>query len=242
MAQRSCVGADTPNVRWGRRKAAAARERALVRRRLRLLALTAAILAALAAGVAWAAESITLGQTGSDTPCDTPSDFVAVQTGTSGDVSYTVPPGRWRLISWKAAGSPTGGKEALVVFRPTGAPDEYKVVASTRAKALSKPTNKLTGLDIKVRGGDLIGFWAEAGTTCALFTGNANDTASVYFPSEIPDAGTTMTLMPGLAVGFRLNMQVTLSLSRSNLEKNPLRGFTSSPKLRQSSQRDLRTE
>jgi hypothetical protein len=181
-----------------------------VPRRLRLLALTAATLAALGAGVAWAAESISLGQTGADTLCDTPADFVAAQTGTSGDVSYTVPPGRWRLISWKAAGSPTGGKEALVVFRPTGTPDEYTVVASTRAKALPKPINKLTGLDIKVRGGDLIGFWAQAGTTCALFTGNSNDTPNIYFPSDIPAAGTTMSLMPGLVDGYRLNMKVTL--------------------------------
>ena len=181
-----------------------------MRPRLRLFVLSAALLAVVAAGLAWGAESVTLGQTGSDTTCDTPDDFVAAQTTTSGDVSYTVPEGRWRLISWKAAGSATGGKEALVVFRPTGNPDEYRVVASTRAKELSKPTNKLTDLTIKVKGGDLIGFWAEAGTTCALFTDNPNDAASIYFPSEIPAAGTTMTLVPGLAVGYRLNMKVTL--------------------------------
>jgi hypothetical protein len=167
------------------------------------------MLAALGGGVAWAAESpITLGQTGADTPCGTPADFVAAQTGTSGDVSYNVPPGRWRIISWKAAGSPTG-KEALVVFRPTGAADEYKVVASSSAEALPKPRKFSVG--IKVKGGDLIGFWAKAGTTCALFTGNTNDAASIYFPSDVPAAGTTMTLVPGLAVGYRLNMMVKLT-------------------------------
>jgi hypothetical protein len=198
-----------PCMRWGRRKAAAGDKRAPVRQRLRLLALSAAMLAALGGGVAWAAESpITLGQTGADTPCGTPADFVAAQTGTSGDVSYTVPPGRWRIISWKAAGSPTG-KEALVVFRPTGAADEYKVVASSSAEALPKPRKFSVG--IKVKGGDLIGFWAKAGTTCALFTGNTNDAASIYFPSDVPAAGTTMTLVPGLAVGYRLNMMVKLT-------------------------------
>ena len=181
-----------------------------MRRRLGVLALSAVLLAAVAAGVAWAAESVVLGQTGSDTTCDTPGDFVAAQTSTSGGVSYTVPEGRWRIIRWQAAGSPSGGKEALVVYRPTDTPDEYKIVASTRAKELSKPINKLGDLTINVKGGDLIGFWAEAGTTCALFTGNPNDAASIYFPSEIPTAGTTMTLLPGFAVGYRVNMKVTL--------------------------------
>ena len=181
-----------------------------MRRRLGLLALSSALVVAVAAGVAWAAESVMLGQTGSDTTCDTPGDFVAAQTSTSGGVSYTVPEGRWRIIRWQAAGSPTGGKEALVVFRPTETPDEYKVVASTRAKELSKTINNLGDLAINVNGGDLIGFWAEAGTTCALATENPNDTASIYFPSGIPAAGTTMTLVPGFAVGYRVNMKVTL--------------------------------
>jgi hypothetical protein len=181
-----------------------------MRPRLRLFVLSAALVVVVVAGLAWAAESLTLGQTGSDTACDTPGAFVAAQTSTSGDVSYTVPEGRWRIIRWQAAGSPTGGKEALVVYRPTGNTDEYKIVASTRAKELSQPINKVGDLAINVKGGDLIGFWAEAGTTCALFTDNPNDAASIYFPSEIPDAGTTMNLLPGFAVGFRVNMKVTL--------------------------------
>ncbi len=181
-----------------------------MRRRLGVLALSAIVLAAVAAGLAWAAESVVLGQTGSDTTCDTPGDFIAAQTSTSGGVSYTVPEGRWRIIRWQAAGSPSGGSEALVVYRPTANADEYKIVASTRAKELSQSTNKVGDLAINVKGGDLIGFWAKAGTTCALFTGNPSDAASIYFPSGIPTAGTTMTLVPGFAVGYRVNMKVTL--------------------------------
>ena len=98
----------------------------------------------------------------------------------------------------------------MVVYRPTENTDEYKIVASTRAKKLSQPINKLGDLAINVKGGDLIGFWAEVGTTCALFTDNPSDAASIYFPSEIPTAGTTMTLLPGYAVGYRVNMKVTL--------------------------------
>jgi len=182
-----------------------------MRRRLGVLALSAVLLAAVAAGVAWAAESVVLGQARSDTNCDTPGDFVAAQTSTSGGgVSYTVPEGRWRIIRWQAAGSPSGGSEALVVYRPTGNADEYKIVASTRAKELDQPINKVGDLAINVKGGDLIGFWAEAGTTCALATGNPSDAASIYFPSGIPTAGSTMTLVPGFAVGYRVNMKVTL--------------------------------
>lgn len=169
------------------------------------------MLTGLSVGVARAGESLSLGQIGSDTPCTAPADFVGVQTSTSGgDVSYAVPPGRWRIRSWKAAGSPVG-KEALVVFRPTGAPDEYTVVGSTRARSLPDPVNKLIDIDLKVKGGDLIGFWVEAGTTCALATGDSNDAVSILFPAEVPTAGTTMALVPGLAVGYRMNMKVNLT-------------------------------
>lgn len=180
-----------------------------MRRYLSRLAAILAALIALAAFAGWAsAETVTRGQTGADTTCDTPDDFVAVQTGTSGGVSYTVPSGDWVITSWSAAGGPPG-EEALVVFRPIGTTDEYKVVGSTSSHSLPDSQNTF-GANIKVKGGDLIGFWAKAGTTCALATGTASDAASIFFPSGIPGAGTTMTLVPGLAVGYRLNMKVTL--------------------------------
>jgi hypothetical protein len=163
--------------------------------------------AAFFAGMA-GAETVTRGQTGADTACTTPADFVAVQTGVSGGTPYTVPSGEWTITSWSAAGGPPG-QEALVVYRSTGTPNEYKVVGSTSAHALPNSQNTFSA-SIKVKGGDLIGFWAQAGTTCALATGSPSDAASVFFPSGIPSSGTTLTLVPGLAVGFRLNMQVTL--------------------------------
>jgi len=64
---------------------------------------------------------------------------------------------------------------------------------------------------IKVREGDLIGLWAEPGTLCGVFTGNGSDTASIFFPSEVPTPGATMTLIPGYAVGYRLNVSVELT-------------------------------
>jgi hypothetical protein len=53
--------------------------------------------------------------------------------------------------------------------------------------------------------------WAKPGTLCGVFTGNASDTASIYFPTDIPEAGTTMTLIPGYAVGYQLNVKVALT-------------------------------
>jgi hypothetical protein len=84
------------------------------------------------------------------------------------------------------------------------------VVGSTSAHELSSWKNTF-GAAIKVRGGDLIGFWAEAGSICALQTSDPGDTASIFFPSVVPTPGTTMTLYPGYAVGYRLNMKVTLA-------------------------------
>lgn len=179
--------------------------------RLQLLlriALSTAVLSVVGVGVASSAESTTLGQAGADTTCDTPGDLIAAQTGTSGGVSYTVPGGRWRITSWQAAGSPTG-RLALVVYRPTGNTDEYTVVGRTEAHRLPKAKNHFSA-DIAVKGGDLIGFWSKAGTMCALATESSSDTASIYFPADLPSPGTSLTLIPGFAVGYRLNMQVNL--------------------------------
>jgi hypothetical protein len=181
----------------------------VMRRRLRVLALSAVLLSA-SAGAAWAVgKGLTLGQRGADTACGAPGDMVAAQTNTSGGVSYTVPAGKWRIIRWSAAG-PSGGKMALVVFRPTGTTDEYQVVGSSNADSLPATKNKFSA-EINVREGDLIGLWAEPGTLCGVFTGNGSDTASIFFPSEVPEAGTTMTLIPGYAVGYRLNVKVELT-------------------------------
>ena len=181
----------------------------VMRRRLRLLALSAALLSA-SAGGAWAiGKGLTLGQIGADTACGAPGDMVAAQTSTSGGVSYTVPTGKWRIVWWSAAG-PSDGKMALVVFRPTGTTDEYQIVGSSTAHSLPAAKNKFSA-EINVREGDLIGLWAKPGTLCGVFTGNASDTASIYFPTDIPEAGTTMTLIPGYAVGYQLNVKVALT-------------------------------
>ena len=158
---------------------------------------------------AWAdGTDVTLGQIAADTPCGAPVDIVVAQTGTSGGVSYTVPAGQWTTVSWTTAGS-TFGKMALVVFRPTGNADEYLVVGSTRARTLTG--SNTFSARIRVEGGDLIGLWAKPGTACGVFTGSPSDTLSIFFPTGVPEAGTTMTLVSGLAVGYRLAMKVTLS-------------------------------
>jgi hypothetical protein len=135
-----------------------------MRTHLRRLVVVSTVSLGLAVFAGWAAaETITRGQAGADTTCDTPGDFIAVQTGVSGGTSYTVPAGEWTITSWTAAGGPPGA-EALVVYRPTGTPDRYKIVGSTSAHALPGSENTF-GASIKVKGGDLVGFWAEAETT-----------------------------------------------------------------------------
>jgi hypothetical protein len=119
--------------------------------------------AAVFAGLA-GAETITRGQVGADTACTTPGDFVVAQTGVSGGTSYTIPAGNWTITSWSAQGG-SGGQEALVVFRPSGTPNEYTVVASAGPRSLAAGLNTFNA-NIKVKGGDLIGLWVPAGTVC----------------------------------------------------------------------------
>jgi hypothetical protein len=165
--------------------------------------------ACLATFAGWAAaETVTRGQTGADTACGAPGDMIAVQTGVSGGTSYVIPSGEWTVTSWSASGG-SPGEEALVVYRPTGTPNEYKVVGSTSPHALPSSLNTFDA-NIKVKGGDLVGFWAPPGTICGNYTGSSADTVSIFFPSGVPDAGETVTLQPGLADGHRLNMQLTL--------------------------------
>jgi hypothetical protein len=155
-------------------------------------------------------------------PCDVPADFIVVQTGVSSGTSYTVPSGEWTITSWSAARGTadvgggqvlTGGREALVVFRPTGNAHEYKIVGSTSAQSLDSPLNTFK-TSIKVKGGDLLGLWVQPGSVCARFTNSLGDTIEAFFPSGIPAAGTTvMTLFPdpGTVPGLRLNVSVELS-------------------------------
>jgi hypothetical protein len=97
---------------------------------------------------------------------------------------------------------------ALVVFRLTSAPGAYAVVGSTDPQTLPKERNTFS-TDIKVRSGDLLGFWAQSDTACALLTFDSGDTVVANLPSGIPSAGATTTMFDA-GDGVRLNMQVRL--------------------------------
>ncbi len=179
----------------------------------RLLSLAAAAgCLAVFAGIAGAADTTTLGQTGADTSCTLDEDFIVAQTSVSGGPSYTVPEGNWTITSWSAAGG-SGGQEALVVFRPTGTPDEYKIVGSTSPRTLTAPQITVKA-NIKVKSRDLIGFWAQDGTMCARATGSSADVPSLAPSPSPPGEGTTVTLfqLPPQddGGGYRLNISVTL--------------------------------
>ena len=153
-----------------------------MRRQFVVLCSLCAALCAVALGTASAAgDGATLGQVvPGNAPCGAPESIIVAQTATSGGVSYEVPAGKWRVIWWAAAGSPTG-HIALVIFRPTGNPNEFRIVGSAAPRSLPEPKNKFPAT-IKVRGGDLVGFWAEPNTICGVSTGDPGDTASIYFP------------------------------------------------------------
>ena len=99
---------------------------------------------AVALGTASAAgDGATLGQVvPGNAPCGAPESIIVAQTATSGGVSYEVPSGKWRVIWWAAAGSPTG-HIALVIFRPTGNPNEFRIVGSAAPRSLPKPKQQV---------------------------------------------------------------------------------------------------
>jgi hypothetical protein len=138
-----------------------------------------------------------------------------------------VPSGQWTITSWSAQGGPGAGREALVVFRPTGTPNQYLVVGATSPQTLANTQNTFSA-DIKVEGGDLIGFWAQAGTRCAHMTGSTADSIGICLPelgpcsaTTVPDRNDTLTVTPVPEGGFRLNMSVVLKSRPSSSGNNP---------------------
>lgn len=180
------------------------------RRRL-ILCSCASALGLGVAGLAGADDGIVIGQTGADTVCMVGSDFVAVQLAVSGGTAYVVPKGGSKVLNWSAAGG-FGGQEAFVLVRPTGAPLEYRVVASTAAQTLTDPMNRFKAGEFKVKRGDLVAFWVEDLTLCAHQTENPNDVVALFTTGPEPPApGTVATVFP--IQGFRLNMSATLTPS-----------------------------
>lgn len=133
-------------------------------------------------------------------PCTTAQDYL--QAGVGSGTSYVVPANGEKITAWRTKAT-TGSEQqmTLKVFRQVGATSEYEVVAHDGPHNLNPaassnvmgPVNAFTGLSIPVQPGDLIGLFANSGTTACMFAAagtymssgaNLADSASGPFTSN----------------------------------------------------------
>src|SRR5437868_1765275 len=132
---------------------------------------------------AGSASAATIGQTdaAANYACAAELDL---QTGVASGAGFIAPPGGWLLTSWNTFAGSSGGSMSLMIFRPTGVPDAYTVIAESPLQALTPNVLNTFAAKIVVRGGDLLGFWSGGGAACATFTGLGADINPYNFIPE----------------------------------------------------------
>jgi hypothetical protein len=74
--------------------------------------------------------------------------------------SYVVPKGKWKIVSWRAAGphpSDGAGHARLRIYRPTGVTDQFKIVKESDDELFPAGKVKEHKTKIRVRKGDHLG-------------------------------------------------------------------------------------
>jgi hypothetical protein len=126
---------------------------------------------------------------GSTTPgtVECNANQVLVQTG-AGD-GYVVPDGNYVLTSWSTNQMRAGGKMAALVLRPSGG-TSYTVVGASDVQDLVAGPNTFAAA-LPTQGGDLLGFWVTAWTTC--HTTDSGTFAASDVVSQVPTMGSTVS-------------------------------------------------
>jgi len=109
---------------------------------------------------------------------------------------YVVPAGNWTVTSWstdQTNGTP-GGQMALLMFRPTGNPNEYTVVGVSAIETITPGGLNTFTTSIPVRGNDVLGFWQTGATACA--TAAAASYGAAGPRGGPPGTGETVTFTP----------------------------------------------
>jgi hypothetical protein len=170
-----------------------------------LVTLTCA--AAFVAAAPAATTGITIGQTSATAGYTCPGE-IDVQTSTASGTSFQVPAGRWRITSWSTFAGSAGGQLQLLVFRPGAAPGSFTIVAASTPKTLTPGVLNTFALDdVRVRGGDFLGYWG-LGSACATQTGDPADSSPYLSSPTPPSVGDVVA--PLEAPGWRSNISATL--------------------------------
>jgi Ca2+-binding RTX toxin-like protein len=136
--------------------------------------------------------------------CSTPLGVGA----TSSD--YTVPAGSWTVTSWSTRAHSDDATIRLRIYRPSGTPGEYTVVADSSEHPLPLVESPLQTYptSIAVEGGDLLGFVLDgtASVECGTGTGDAADT--FFLGGEANSPGDTIA--PNHGSGIRPTVSAEL--------------------------------
>jgi hypothetical protein len=162
-------------------------------------------------------KSVTIGQVTKPTTNACTAQQYRVQTGVAFGMSYTVPPGSWKIHSWSTYAF--DGQMALMIFRPTATSGIYTVVGLSEIETLAPVAagwrlKTFRGGDLHVEGGDLLGFYTPTSLRgCDAYTAMAGDTTQ-YLLRTAPVVGADTPMMSdpilGNPPGYHLEISATL--------------------------------
>jgi hypothetical protein len=127
--------------------------------------------------------------------------------------SYAVPKGRWKIVSWKAAGDETDPAQArLGIYRPSATAGQFKLVKETAFKNFQGGVKTSHKANIRVRRGDVIGIETNGSMPIVYdSTRDADQTASPTCQPQVGDQVGTGTLCPtNTSSSRRVNVAATL--------------------------------
>jgi hypothetical protein len=170
--------------------------------------------------VAVAAASTSIGQLDPGTPtgsCVGQSGWV--QSAEASAPSYTVPAGRWVLVSWAHRSNTAAGRELGVrVWRATATAGTYALVGAGALRILTPGGINTFDERIPVSGGDLLGLRVGnpgtvfpdvgGGASCAFSAAVGNSVRYGVLTSE-PASGSN-GMLPALVTSYRLNVTARL--------------------------------
>jgi hypothetical protein len=182
------------------------------------------LIAALWVAPAASAETATVGAAASDSGlffggCSSPCAFM--QETDTGSPSYVIPPvpaggGPWSVTSWSALGGPGDGSASLEIWRPTGAPNEFRLTAIGPEQAFPANVPTSHSVSIPVLPGDHLGVLAGDSDFRSIYSSpNAGD--AWLSPHELPAVGETAGGSSSdhnpvsRGANGRVNVQATLS-------------------------------
>jgi hypothetical protein len=140
-------------------------------------------------------------------PSPITTDGVVLQQATGPGHSYAVPAGGGVVTRFRHRAGSAGGALTFKVYRPTGVPDQYLVVASERRTVAAGVVNAFA-VRIPVRAGDVLGLSSSSGLALA-YAGGPGDVVAGTVGGSDPAPGSTVAMTP-FGPGNRLDVAATV--------------------------------